>query len=114
MENYVDPPSRVKEIKVQQTNRNNKMNSLFSNQSTLGLRSDDNKPYGDIKVGYKKFIRDKNHRQYGSNDSTDHGGMITSLQKTLNGSKSLNQTFESAQPSYSRKNMMRQDLTNLR
>ena len=38
------------------------MNSLFSNQSTLGLRSDENKPYGDIKVGYKKFIRDKNNR----------------------------------------------------
>lgn len=41
------------------------------------------KPYGEIKKGYKKFIKDKNYRQYGSNDSTDNT-------KSLNGSKSLN------------------------
>jgi hypothetical protein len=40
----------------------------------LGLKTDENKPYGDIKVGYKKFIRENNYRrQYGSKDSNEHG-----------------------------------------
>ena len=75
--NYHDPVIKEAKSAMQKENnivsRSNKINSLlYTNQSTLGLKSDKDhqQPYGEIKVGYKKFIKDKNYRQYGSTDST--------------------------------------------